>query len=70
MVTPEAMGRRTMQQVIKVIEYQCPICNDCIPLAKITATRTQWWKANLSVEVEGDATDYVAHMWAHDQRMI
>ena len=59
-----------MQQVIKVIEYQCPLCQDCIPLVQITATRTKWWKANLLVEVEGDATDYVAHMWAHDQRMI
>jgi hypothetical protein len=59
-----------MKGIRKIIEYQCPMCSDTVPLAEITATRTGWWKPNIEVTVEGDATDYVAHMWAHQQRRI
>jgi hypothetical protein len=59
-----------MKQVTKVIEYTCPICRDSVPIAEITATRTGRWTPRIEVIVEGDATDYVIHMWAHDQRRI
>lgn len=59
-----------MKEVTRVIEYTCPICFDSVPIAEITATQTHRWKPNLYVTIEGDATDYVAHLWAHQQRMI
>lgn len=55
--------------VTKVIEYRCPICRASVPIAQVVATRGPWFKPNVEVTVDGDATDYVAHMWAHQQRM-
>ena len=59
-----------MKIVTKVIEYRCPLCRFSVPIAEVTAKRTRWWKPNIDITVEGDATDYVAHMWQHQQRTI
>lgn len=59
-----------MKEVTRVIEYECPMCYQTVPIAEVTAKQTRRWKPDLYVTIEGDATDYVMHMWAHQQNMI
>lgn len=58
-----------MKTVTKTIEYRCPMCQVTVPVAVVTASRLSWFKPIVNVTVEGDATDYITHMWAHEQRM-
>jgi len=57
-----------MNTSIKVIDYACPLCGCLVPFAEITATTKGWWKPKINITVEGDATDYVTHMWQHQQK--
>ena len=59
-----------MREVTKIIEYQCPMCRVSVPIAEVRAKQTRWWQTNIEVAIEGDATDYMAHIWQHQQRMI
>lgn len=59
-----------MKEVTRVIASECPICSQVVPIAEITATQTSRWRPDLYVTIQGDATDYVAHLWAHQQNMI
>jgi len=59
-----------MKTTVKVIDYACPLCGDLVPFAEITTTTTGWWKPWINVTVEGDATDYVTHMWQHQGEAI
>lgn len=59
-----------MNAVVKVIDYACPLCGCLVPFAEVTASRTGWWKPQIKISVEGDATDYVTHMWQHQHEGI
>jgi hypothetical protein len=56
-----------MKTSVKVIKYACPMCGCLVPFAEIKAVTTRWWKPRIDVTVEGDATDYVTHMWQHQE---
>ena len=53
----------------KIICGECPVCHDIIPMAYIKITITGRWKKTVDCDVAGDVTDYMAHMWGHQQRM-
>jgi len=53
----------------KTITANCPVCGVSIPIVFVKITTTGWWRKFVQFEIDGDATDYVAHMWAHQQRM-
>jgi hypothetical protein len=44
---------------------KCPICGTVVPIIFLRVTVNRGWKRTVNVEVSGDATDWVSHMWAH-----
>ena len=36
-----------------------------IPMVTVTFTTTGRWRKRVNMELDGDATDYVTHVWAH-----
>jgi len=53
----------------KVVFGACPVCKDNIPIVYVRVTTTGWWRKRVSFEVVGDVTDYICHMWGHQQGM-
>lgn len=43
----------------------CPICGTAIPFANVDVTVTGKWRPRIQINVTGDGTDYVAHLWSH-----
>lgn len=50
---------------MSVVYARCPVCGDFIPTFEVSATRKGWFKPHIIMEITNDATDWVAHMWAH-----
>jgi len=48
-----------------IICADCPVCGQPIPIVRITVLTTGVWRKYVECDVEGDATDYIAHMWTH-----
>lgn len=46
----------------------CPVCRTPIPVLTLTIELTGLVRRRCNVMVNGDATDYAAHMWMHDQQ--
>lgn len=53
----------------KIINAACPICHLPIPLFQVTYTIEGIFRKQLKIQLEGDATDWVAHLWHHNQGM-
>lgn len=49
----------------RIITAYCPACHAIIPIVTITFTTKGWWRKTVEMEIDGDATDYVTHLWAH-----
>lgn len=45
----------------------CPVCLVPVPALEITVELTGFLRRRCDVLVDGDASDYVAHMWSHQQ---
>lgn len=54
----------------RIITAHCPICRTLIPIVTVTFTTTGLWRKHVAMELDGDATDYVTHLWAHQQGII
>ena len=48
-----------------IVTAYCPACHCLIPIATITFITQGRWRQRVEMELDGDATDYVAHLWAH-----
>ena len=49
----------------RIVTAYCPACHCLIPIVTITFI-TRWrWSKRVNMMMEGDATDYIAHLWAH-----
>ena len=48
------------------VTAQCPMCALPIPLVSIKFTTTGWWHKSVAVSIQGDATDFVVHLWSHE----
>lgn len=46
----------------------CPYCRAPIPVLSITVELTGLFRRKCDVMVNGDASDFVAHMWLHEQQ--
>jgi len=53
----------------RTVTAYCPLCKCLIPIVFIKVITTGVWRKDVKIEVEGDATDYIMHMWAHQQGM-
>lgn len=53
----------------RIVNAYCPICNAIIPIVTVTFTIKGRWHKQVTMQLDGDATDYVAHLWAHQQGM-
>lgn len=51
----------------KIIHAACPICGHVVPLIEVYVIRPRLFGA-IKVRIEGDGTDWVAHMWSHNGR--
>lgn len=53
----------------QVINGRCPICMNAVPIFTIEVEKPGRWKRNLNVTITGDATDWIAHIWSHQQEV-
>ena len=44
----------------------CPVCRCPLPLFMVHVNVSGFLARDVGVTVEGDATDYIAHMWSHE----
>jgi hypothetical protein len=52
----------------KEIAARCPICQAILPIFTVTAKRHGFLGRHVRLTLEGDATDYVAHLWSHERQ--
>ena len=58
-----------MKETLRTVTAYCPLCKCLIPIVFLKVESSGWWRKNVQIKVEGDATDYVMHMWSHQQGM-
>lgn len=51
----------------RTIATKCPICDAILPIFSVTLQRHGFLGRHTRLLLDGDATDYVAHMWQHSQ---
>ena len=44
---------------------RCPVCGVVVPMIEVSVERYGWLRRRVAVVVDGDATDFVAHLWSH-----
>ena len=44
---------------------KCPVCGVVVPMIEVTVQRYGLFGRRTAVVVDGDATDFVAHLWQH-----
>ena len=59
-----------MSDDVRVVLATCPECQTMIPMVTVTFITTGHWRKRVRMELDGDATDYVAHVWAHAYGVI
>ena len=47
------------------IAARCPVCGVIVPFAYVTVRQYGFLRRRVSVVLDGDATDFVAHLWTH-----
>jgi hypothetical protein len=52
---------------VKVIAAKCPVCEAIIPMFTIEVERYGFLNLRARLTVDGDATDWVAHIWSHSE---
>jgi len=58
-----------VKEILRSVNAFCPLCKCLIPVVFLKVRTTGWWRKQVDVIVEGDATDYISHMWSHQQGM-
>lgn len=51
----------------EIVTARCPVCSIPVPIFFLSVTTSGRWKHNLNVTIDGDATDWVAHIWQHQE---
>jgi len=44
---------------------RCPVCGVVVPMIEVSVERYGFLGRRVAVVVDGDATDFVAHLWSH-----
>ena len=44
---------------------RCPVCGVVGPMIEVSVERYGFLGRRMAVVVDGDATDFVAHLWSH-----
>lgn len=52
----------------RTIAARCPVCGAILPIFTVTAERHGFLGRHMRLLLEGDATDYVVHLWSHENR--
>lgn len=47
------------------VAARCPVCGVVVPFARINVTTYGFLRRRVAAVVDGDATDFVAHLWSH-----
>jgi hypothetical protein len=47
------------------ISARCPVCGVIVPMITVEVQRYGFLRRRIGVVVDGDATDFVAHLWSH-----
>jgi hypothetical protein len=47
------------------VAFSCPVCGAVVPMFRVEVTRYGFLGRRTAVVVDGDATDFVAHLWTH-----
>jgi hypothetical protein len=54
----------------KTVFAWCPICRCPVPLFEVVVHVSGILRRDVGVTVNGDATDYIAHMWSHERKEV
>lgn len=54
-----------VEQPDKPILGACPVCGSMIPIFTVKIQHYGLFKLRTQVTIDGDATDWVAHLWSH-----
>lgn len=54
-----------IEQEPKQVAASCPVCRMIIPMFTLRVSQTGFLGRKVHVEVEGEATDCVTHLWSH-----
>ena len=49
----------------KQVAGACPVCRMIIPMFMVRVSRYGFLGRRTLIEVEGEATDWAAHLWSH-----
>ncbi|HEY7823214.1 MAG TPA: hypothetical protein VIG24_10285 [Acidimicrobiia bacterium] len=55
-----------LEQQEQKVAAACPVCKLIIPMFTVRLHQSGFLGRRIRVEVEGEATDWVAHMWSHN----
>ena len=47
------------------VAAKCPVCGVIVPFADIHIKQYGFLRRRVAAVVDGDATDFVAHLWTH-----
>ena len=52
------------------IAAKCPVCGVVVPFMDVSIERYGFLKRRVGIVLDGDATDFVVHLWSHRPDMI
>ncbi len=52
----------------RTIAARCPICGAILPIFTVIIERHGFLGRHTRMTLDGDATDYVAHIWTHERK--
>lgn len=56
-----------MRSATKTVVATCPICSAFVPMFTVVVHVTGIIRPSVQLDLQADASDYVAHMWTHSQ---
>ena len=59
---------KELEENPKQIMAACPLCGATVPVFSVEITYYGLFKRRTMVTIEGDATDWVSHLWTHQDR--
>jgi len=59
---------KELEENPKQICAACPVCGMVVPIFSVEITQYGLLKRRTMVTIDGDATDWVSHIWTHQDR--
>lgn len=59
------MKFRGRMEGVAPVMARCPVCGVVVPMIEVRVERYGWLGRRVGIVVDGDATDFVAHLWQH-----